>query len=359
MNFKYILLIIAVAAAAACRHKTETPESTKFVLTDTMQSRIVIDSARFDTVTSEIKLVGKISPEDNKMANVFAVVGGFVSQLNVSLGDYVQKGQVLATIRSSQVADFEKQKRDAGSDILLAEKNLKTAQELFSSKLNTERDVVAAQKELENAQAEQSRINEVMNIYRVNKGPYYSVVAPISGFIIDKKITNNTQLPDSYGESIFTIAQIDDVFVNANVYETDIAKITMGMPAEVEMLSYPGKRWFGKIDRVLNAIDPETKTLKVRIRLPNPGFTLKPDMAATVYVKYTENRSLPAVPAESVVFDNSRNYIMVYHRKDSIETRPVELYKTSAGTTYVQSGLQGGERIITKNALMIYDALND
>lgn len=359
MQTKYYLLAILFTSLLSCQNKKEENADPRFVLTDTMQKRISIDTVKEESVNNEIKLAGKIQPEDNKMANVYAIVGGFVSKVNVSLGDYVTKGQVLATIRSSQIADFDKQSRDAQSSLLLAEKNYKSAKELYDSKLNTERDVVAAAKEVENAKAEQQRITEVMRIYRVNKNAYYNVVAPISGFVIDKKITNEIQLPDGYDPSIFTIAQIDDVFVNAAVYETDISKLKLNMDAEVEMLSYPGKRLCGKIDKILNAIDPETRTLSIRIKLRNPGFLLKPDMASTVYIKYQEDRFLPAVPASAVVFDNSRNYVMLYYRKDSIETRPVEIYRTTGDRTYIQNGVKSGEKVIVKNALMLYDALND
>lgn len=351
-------IILALFLTACDQHHNEEAGG-KFVLTDTMLSRITIDTAFTRPVMNELRFSGKITPEDNKMANIFPIVAGYVTQLNVSLGDYVKKGQVLAVIRSTDVADFEKQRRDAETDLVVAKKNLKAAQELNESKLNTDRDVAAAQKEVETSEAELNRVNEVFNIYHVNKGSNYNVIAPISGFITDKKINPDMQLPPGLGESIFTIAQIDEVFVTANVYETDIARLQMNMPAEVEMLSYPGKKFTGKIDKILNVLDPDTKTLKIRIRLPNPGYTLKPEMAATVFIRYEDPQHLPTVPAEAVVFDKSKNYLMIFHRKDSIETRAVDPLKTTAGNTYVLAGLQPGERVIVKNALLVYDALND
>lgn len=344
---------------SSCKNESLGEPGKRFSLTDTMMSRISIDTASVQYVQSELKLSGKITPQDNKVANIFPVVSGYVTHLHVSLGDYVKKGQVLAVIRSTDVADFEKQRRDAEIALLAAKKNLKAAQELNESKLNTDKDVAAAQKELENAQAELTRVNEVLGIYHVGKGSDFNVVAPISGFITDKKINQDMQLPASLSESIFTIAQIDEVFVTANVYETDIAKIRLNMPAEIELLSYPGKKFSGKIDKILNVLDPETKTLKIRIKLPNPGFELKPEMAATIFIRHEENQQRPAIPAEAVVFDKSRNYLMIFHRRDSIETRLVEPLKTTAGTTYISSGIKAGEKVIVKNALLVYDAMND
>ncbi len=354
----YSFLLAVLITACGHQSNKETADG-KFILTDTMLNRISIDTALIRPVMNELRFSGKITPEDNKMANIFPIVAGYVTKLNVSLGDYVKKGQVLAIIRSTDVADFEKQRRDAETDLVVAKKNLKAAQELNESKLNTDRDVAAAQKEVESSEAELNRVKEVFNIYHVNKGSYYNVVAPISGFITDKKINPDMQLPAGLSESIFTIAQIDEVFVTANVYETDIARLQLNMPAEVELLSYPGKKFSGKIDKILNVLDPDTKTLKIRIRLPNPGYALKPEMAATVFIRYEDGQHLPSIPAEAVVFDKSKNYLMIFHRKDSIETRAVEPLKTTAGNTYVLAGLQPGEKVIVKNALLVYDALND
>jgi cobalt-zinc-cadmium efflux system membrane fusion protein len=357
-NKLFFLFGISLFFLSCNQHAAENNPA-HFALTDTMLDRITMDTVRQTAVLNELKFSGKITPGDNKLVNVFPVVAGYVTTINVSLGDYVKKGQVLAVIRSTDIADFEKQKRDAETALLSAQKNRKAVQELAESKLNTERDVAAADKELENAEAELRRIEEVLNIYHVNNGSFYNVIAPISGFITDKKINADMQLPTGINESIFTVAQIDEVTCIGNVYETDIAKLSTGMPVEVEVLSYPGARITGKIDKILNVLDPETKTLKIRVKLSNPEFRLKPEMAAVIYTRYPEERQLPVIPAEALVFDKSKNYLLIFHRKDSIETRLVEPDKTTAGCTWIQSGLKPGEAVITKNALLVYDALND
>lgn len=350
--FSYLIMV-------SCGDKSGIALPASFALTDTMMNRISIDTVKLEPVASELKLSGKVTPGDNKVASIFPIVAGYVTKVNVSLGDHVKKGQVLAVIRSSDIADFEKQRRDSETDLLLARQNLKAAQELNESRLNTERDVVAARKAVDDAEAELHRISEVLRIYHVNNGSNYNVIAPISGFITQKNLNVDMQLPSGYSERIFTIAQIDEICVTAHVFETDISKISPGMPAEVEILSYTGKKFTGRINKIMNILDPETKTLKVQILLPNPDYALKPEMAATVFLRYEEPLVLPAVPADAVVFDKSRDYVMVFHRQDSIETRMVEPNRTTRGKTYITSGLAAGEKVIVKNALLIYDAMND
>jgi cobalt-zinc-cadmium efflux system membrane fusion protein len=359
MKKNILILLASLGCLASCRQQSNEVAEGRFRLTDTMLTRISIDTIADRPVLSELKLSAKITPQDKKMTSVFAVVGGLVTKVHVTLGDYVEKGATLASIRSTEIADFERQLRDAQSDLMLAEKNKKVAEDLFTSKLNSERDVASAEKEVENARAELARIQEVMRIYRVNGSSVYNVVAPISGYVIEKKLNENMQLPSGYNENIFTIAQLDEVFVTANVYENDIQRIRIGMPVEVEMLSYPGKRMKGTVDKILSILDPVSKTLKVNIRMMNPGLLLKPDMIATVYVAFDEGGRMTAVPDEAVVFDNSRNYLMMYIARDSIVTREIQPYRSAGGYTYIQSGISPGERVIARNALMIYDAIND
>ncbi|MBW7891178.1 MAG: efflux RND transporter periplasmic adaptor subunit [Chitinophagaceae bacterium] len=355
----YLTVIFSYILMLSCGEKSQVESPASFALTDTMMARISLDTVVTEPVASELKLSGKVTPGDNKVASIFPIVAGYVTKVNVSLGDHVKKGQVLAVIRSTDIADFEKQRRDGETELLLAKKNLKAAEELNESKLNTDRDVVAARKAVDDAEAELNRISEVLRIYHVNNGTNYNVIAPISGFVTDKNLNVDMQLPSGYSESIFTIAQIDEIYVTANVFETDISKISPDMPAEVEILSYSGKKFRGRINKIMNILDPETKTMKVQILLPNPGYALKPEMAATVYLHYQEPLTLPSVPAEAVVFDKSRNYLMIFHRQDSIETRMVEPERTTRGKTYITSGLAAGEKVIVKNALLIYDAIND
>ncbi|MNY64747.1 copper/silver efflux system membrane fusion protein CusB [compost metagenome] len=99
--------------------------------------------------------------------------------------------------------------------------------------------------------------------------------------------------------------------------------------------------------------------MKIRIQLQNVGFKLKPEMHATVTLNFEEGDKMQAIPSQAVIFDRSKNWVMVYHSRTKIETRPVEVYRSLANTTYVSGGLKPGEAIISKNQLLVYDALND
>jgi membrane fusion protein, heavy metal efflux system len=290
---------------------------------------------------------------------IFPLVGGNVAEVNVDLGDYIQKGKVMAIIKSGEVADFERELIDAQNDLLVAQKNLRVSEDLYESKLAAEKDVLAAKNEVSKTEAELARLKEIFSIYGIDKKAEYQVKSPISGFVIEKKINRDMQLRSDKSDNIFTVADINDVWVNANVNESDISKIQQNMMADIKTLSYPDSVFKGHVDKIYNILDPQTKTMKVRIRLGNANYKLKPEMNAQVTLKYNEGGEMIAVPSGAVIFDKSKNYVMVFHDKYTIETRVIEVYKQVDDITYIKSGLTAGEQIISKNQLLIYDALND
>jgi cobalt-zinc-cadmium efflux system membrane fusion protein len=314
---------------------------------------------QYDDVKNEIKLFGKIATDNNKTAQVYPIVTGVVKSINVELGDYVKQGQLLASIQSREVASFQKEKSDAQSELAIAEKDLQVAQDMYAGKLNSEKELIAAQKEVEKAKTELGRINEIYSIYRLKGGSIYNVTAPISGFVITKKINQNEQLPENISEPLFSIADIQEVWVLANVTEDEIAQIQIGYDAKVKTFAFPGVVYQGKIDKIFNVIDPDTKSMKARIRIQNDDLKLKPEMNCTVAVDYSENKKMATVPSSAIIFDKNKFWVMVFKDKNHIETRRVDVYRQFDQITYVKAGLTENETVISENGLLIYDALND
>jgi cobalt-zinc-cadmium efflux system membrane fusion protein len=354
-----IALLGGSLALGCSQEKKETEQAVAFRLSDTMLARCEFYTAGLQDVKNEIRLFGKIQADNNKEAQIYSMVGGNVLKINVEIGDYVHKGQVLAVIRSGEVAGFDRDRLDAIGDVAVAEKNLQVARELFKSKLNSEKDVIAAERELDRQKAEFTRISEIFSIYDLKKGSIYNITASMNGFIIQKDINQNEQIRADKSDVLFSIAEINEVWAMANVNESDIPKIQIGYDADVATLSYPDDVYKGKIDKIFSAIDPETKAMKVRIRIPNSNYKLKPEMNATVQVRFKDRGQMIAVPSSSILFDKSKNWVMIFKDRANIETRQVEVFRQLGETTYIQSGLKVGEKVISKNGILIFDALND
>jgi len=358
---KYTFFTLAFSALFfSCQHESKPEIKETFVLSDKMLETTKTESATLQPLKTEDNFYGKITADNNKTIEVYPVVGGNVSKVFVELGDYVKKGQLLATIRSTEVADFEKQLEDAQNDAMVSKNNLKVAQEMFEGKLNSERDVLEAKSQYDKARSQLLRIQETYKIYNIKAGAIYEVRAPLNGFIIEKKINQDMLLRNDRSDNIFDIAEINDVWAIANVNESDINRVKQGETASVTTLSYPDKVFPGKVDRIFNIIDPETKAMKVLIKLNNPGFILKPEMRANIKLFYVEDdKKMLSIPASAIIFDKSKNFVMVYKDRNNIETRQVEVFRQVGDLAYISSGLTENEKVMTQNQLLVYDALND
>lgn len=358
--FASIALVLGlVSITAGCRHQSLNEDSVAFSMSNTMYERCTFYTAKKQDVKNEIRLFGKLEADNNKTAQVFSAVGGLVTAINVGLGDYVEQGTVLATIQSSEVAQYEQERIDAQTEVAVAEKKLQVERDLNAGKLNSEKDVKLAESELEKARANLNRLKEIYGIYHFRKGSEFPVLAPISGFVIDKKINSNELLRADENEPLFLIANTNEIWAVAYVNESNISNIKENYEVEVKTLAFPDKIYTGKIEKIYNVIDANTKSMKFRVRIPNKDFQLKPDMNCTVSVHYSENKKMIAVPASAVIFDKSKYWVMVYRNRRDIETRQVELFRQLGDTTYIESGLKEGETVISENGILIYDALND
>ncbi|MBB6005095.1 efflux RND transporter periplasmic adaptor subunit [Arcicella rosea] len=360
---KIIIGVLLFATCLACQSKkedTKTDNSEEFVLSDKLRKELVLAPAIVENISSELQLTGRLAPFEEKQVKVSPLVDGVIEKISVTLGDYVRKGQSMAIIHSSEVADVENQIVSAKSDFLTAQKNLQVQQDLYKSGLASEKDITIAQNELLKAEGTLRRANEISGIYGV-KNSFYTVKAPIDGYIVD--VNRNISEKMAYREGdigpFFSVADLSTVQIIANVYESDIAKIKVGYQATIRLVAYPDRVFQGKIDKINNVLDPQTRTMQVRINLPNPEKILKPEMFAKVTVSYSDNQKIVSIPSESIIFDKDRNFVIVYKNAREVEARRVQVAKVLDNKAFVFNGLAEGEKVVVKNQLMIYNALNN
>jgi membrane fusion protein, heavy metal efflux system len=358
MKFNTLFLFL-VPFLLSCNKEADKAPDAKFKLTETLSRAKELAEVTLKTVESEMMLTGKISFNEDKVARVFPLAGGFVRDLNVELGDHVVKGQIMAIIRSPEIAGFAREGSAALSQVHVAEKNAQVAEELFKSGNISELELYNAQKDLNNAKGELLRIQAVLDMYSAGSGSVYPIKSPVSGVIVQKNIALNMELRTEDISPVFIVGDLDDVWVMANIYESDITKIKEGYATEITTIPYPDKIFRGKIDKIFSLMDAESKVVKARVTLKNPNFELKPEMFANVKVNYNEPVKKLTVPSNALIFDKSRYFVMIYIADDNIETREVTVYKDNGKIAYIESGLKAGEKVMTKFQLLVYDALND
>ena len=328
----------------SCEPKDKKPEAEKgYVIPDTVMQTLRIDTVAISPLVNAITLTGKVGANEDNVVPVYSLVTGMVQDIKVVLGDYVQQGQILAVVRSQEMAQYGSDLLNAETNLRIAQKNLEKTIDMYHSGLASMTDSLSAEVAVQQAKAELNRVNQVLKINGGNTNGEYIVHAPISGFIVQKGATNDQAIRGDNSASLFTISDLKNVWIQANVYESNISLIHMGENVDVTTLAYPGKIYKGRVDKIMNVLDPTSKVMKVRVVLPNPDYTLKPEMYASITVSDKEN---------------SQYYVLVFHSKSDVRITPVKWINAVGDRTFILSGVNEGDRVIASQAILIYNALN-
>lgn len=347
-------------ALTGCKSGAEAPsaEKEKFMLPDSLVRSIRIDSVTNSRVVTSITLTGKVTFNEDNVAKIYPLVSGNITDIKVMLGDYVKQGQTLALIRSGEMAGYSNDLVTAETNAAVARKNLEATKDMFKSGLASGRDSIAAQAGYDQANAALRKAQQVLQLNGGSLNGLFQVRTPISGFVVEKLATNNMALRPDNSSNLFTISDLKNIWVIANVYESSISIIRPGDSVNVTTLSYPGKIFKGKVDKIMNVLDPTNKVMKVRIVLSNPDYLLKPEMFANVTLNNPENKHMLSVPSTALIFDHSQYYVLVYKSPSDITIRAVQVESTIGDKTYISDGLTEGEKVIGSQALLIYQELN-
>ncbi|MET4543032.1 cobalt-zinc-cadmium efflux system membrane fusion protein [Pedobacter africanus] len=352
------IALLSVLFLPACQEKTkELPKEEKFELTDTLISRLKIDTVQGANNLTALNFSARITANEEKIARIYPMVSGYVQRVPVKLGDRVGKGQVLAIMTSAEMAGFDKEAISSSAELKNAQRNAKLAEDMYKSGLASARELEQANNELLVKLAEDKRNRTILNLNGGNKNGMYTLKSPISGFIIEKNLTDNMQVRPDNSEKLFTVADLSDVWAMINIYESDIAKVKQGDEVSIAVLSYPDQVFKGKISKIYSMLDNESKVMNARVVVRNTKGLLKPGMMARVQIAGRNNNSLPVMNASCLIFDNNKYYALVLDPVKKIRIQEVELSRKFENKAYVSKGLQAGDRIIASKQLFLYDSL--
>jgi len=360
-NIGRLLLVAATSALLFGCHEShkKVAEKGKYLIPDSLVRTLKIDTVKKCQLISAITLTGSVDFDQDKQVNIYPLVSGNIQDIKVQLGDYVTAGQTLAIIKSSEMAGYSNNLVVAETNLTATKKQLAAAEDLFKSGLSSQLDVTTAQVNYDQAVAQLEMVKRVLAINGNSTQGSFVVKAPISGFIVQKNVTNNTSIRTDNGANLFTISDLKNVWIQANVYESNISKVHLGDPVEITTLSYPDRIFKGKIDKILNVLDPSNKVMKVRIILENPGYALKPQMFTSVTVISQENQQALCISSKALEFDHSQYYVLRYSGGGSADITPVQVLSQFGDRTYLSEGVNEGDRLIASQVVLIYDALNN
>ena len=213
---------------------------------------------------------------------------------------------------------------------------------------STESLVSAARKRLELWDISGPQIDEIGRTGETVKN--LTLYSPISGFIFERNAFPKQRVtPDTV---LYTVADLASVWVIADVFEFEAGGIRLGQPATFTLDYLPGRAFHGRVSYILPQVDPNTRTLKIRIQFDNPGYALKPDMYGQVELHSGGGRTL-VVPQSAVLNSGERQVVFVDLGNGNFDPRRVEIGAQHDGRVEIRSGLKAGERIVTSGNFLI------
>ena len=361
MKKSFLILAIISLFLGGCAKKAEKEMETK-----DNESAFRSDTVKLRNYEQELQFTGQVAFNQKQVDRVFSIVSGNVIEVTADLGSYVKKGQVLAKVQSADVSGFLKDYNTAKANVDLAKRNADNTEQLYKTKFSSENELVSAKKQLEIATSELERSSQVLKLYggatkASNSGgqPTFTVVSPVSGFVVERKVNPNEQIRSDNGNSLFTISNLNDVWVMINIYESDIQAVKVGQEVNITTIAYPDRVFRGAIQNISQVVDNDSKVLQARVVLPNPSGILKPDMFCTIKLHIEKPERLLAVNPKSIIFSEDKYFVIKDLGKEKYKTVPVEVVRSTSKFSYVKGDLSDGDRVVTEGALLLFNELTN
>ena len=313
------------------------------------------------SIPETLDLAARVQADPTKVFRIFPPISGRILELKVKPGDRVQRGESLAVLDSSDAAtarsDFAKAKVEAQRAASAADRE-KT---LFEHGAAAEKDYSDARALSDTAVAEMARARqrlEILNISPTATTDSLPLLSPAGGVVL-----NVSAAPGELSRSLetadplITTADLSTVWVVGDVYEKDITKIERGKQVTVTCVAYPGQQWTGRVDSLFGAIDPATRTLKLRVVLHNGDQRLKPEMFAAIHVRVGTHKVL-VVPATAIIHEGQATAVFV-ESGGKAEQRNVTIGQSVDGKVEIVSGLEPGQQIAADGAELLTGGTNE
>jgi cobalt-zinc-cadmium efflux system membrane fusion protein len=307
--------------------------------------------------TSELVVTGTIAPDVSRNVPVVSLASGRVMAIHARLGDTVQKGQLLLTVRSDDVASGYSNYRMAVADEILARTQFERSKDLYDHGAIALNDLEVSQDIEDKAKIAVETLSEHLRLLGNDPGKPASMVdifAPVAGVITDQQVTGGSAIQAFNTPSPFTISDLSSVWVICDVYENDMAAVRMGDTADITLNAYPDRKLKATVSNIGSILDPNIRTAKVRMEVQNPGnMRLGMFVRATFHGQTREMHTI--VPASAILHMHDRDFVYVPapgNKFRRVEVVGGDLLSDNVTLQEVKSGLQPGQQVVT-NALVL------
>jgi len=323
-----------------------------------LRARLTVAAVLAEERGATVTAPGIVESDPARTVNVLPPGTGRVREVRVALGDRVQRGQVLATIDSPDLAQAYSDYDKAAATALLAAKNLKYQEEQFRIGAAAQRELESARNDNQQAVAEFQRARvrlRAMGAAQDAQGEarLLMVRAPAAGSITAFAVAPGATINDDT-QSLMTLADLSVVWVTALIAERDVGSVARNQDAEITVDAYPGETLHGKVLFVADLIEPDSRRDKTRIALPNPDAALKPNMFATVTL-HGAARPRVVLPSSALLMNNDRTTVFVAVAPWTFERRTVQPLLEEGTQVTIESGLAPGEQVVIKGGILLND----
>jgi cobalt-zinc-cadmium efflux system membrane fusion protein len=383
--------ILALAVmGGACKKAPDTRSSAgtgpaNAPTSETSQNRTIeTEAVAPQLIAGAIHATGKILVSENRVATIGPVHEGRLVRLYAGQGSAVRKGQKLADLQSADIdeaeadylkalADSQNARRTSEAEVRLAQQTYDRTKMLFEKTIAPGKALQSAEHDLQVAQASADStvastkaaltaarhrllilgLTEAdMNALATKPdfAAVFTLTSPIDGIVVERNATIGATVGSD--ANVFKIVDISSVWIDANVFEKDLARVKLGQPVNVSVTAFPGSIFTGKVILVSTVVDPDTRSLKVRTEVANRDGRLKPDMFANVEIITDVNRTAISIPQSALLNDGGQSIVFVA-AGSGFERRAVTPGIQSDDRIEITSGLQAGDRVVIKGNYLL------
>ena len=358
------LLLLSMSLLVGCskpedKSKEKKLDPLEIIITPDIQKQIKTEVVRYQEISETLMIPGRLETQNRRLAKIGSPIVGRVSDLYVSLGDIVKKGQVLARVNSIELTQTQLTLIKSTQLIGLKTKAVERAKLLFEADVISKAEMLRIENELEAVKADYRASRDQLMVLGMSEkavekleasgqiNSFGDIRSLFDGIIISRAI-NVGQIVNPQ-DNLFHIADLSKLWAVANIPEQQASFIQKDEVVSIEIPALDNKQIEAKIVFEDSIVDPQTRTVMVRAELDNLGLLFKPDMLTSMYIRSKKISKL-AIPISSVVRENDRKYVLVQNTPKTFRLREVELGMRDGNLISIISGLSEGETVVTDGA---------
>lgn len=306
----------------------------------------------------DVALSAKLVWNEDRTQRLYPAFAGRVERITADLGQPVKAGQVLAELASPDFGAAQADAARAEADHALTRKQLERQRELLTAGVVAQRDFEQAQADAARADAELLRAQARVRLYGGGSGVSQQLTlrAGLAGTVVERNVNPGQEVRPEQGgpgmPALYVISDPASLWVQIDARESELELFRPGRSFELELAAYPGRRFEGRVVALGDAIDPQTRTIKVRGVVGNADRLLKAEMLATAHVARAAGAGV-VVPASAVMLKGDKHWVFVSPKPGVFELREVQPSSEGAQQAVLTRGVQAGEQVVIENALLL------